>query len=116
MLGDLGGVVLLGQIVAGGQQIQPRHGLLAVKNLCAVDLHRLPARQKGVQIVDGVGAGRRVGLVQAVGPVGRSQGDGGGRAGIVGQNAGALRPVRIVDGYLHTGQRRALAADVGVNL
>ena len=47
-------------VPAAGQKLQPRHRLLAVKHLHAVQDLALPAAGIGPQAVDGVGPHRRV--------------------------------------------------------
>ena len=55
MFRDDDGLIGQGHRLVGGQEIQPRHRLLAVKELHAFQLHRLPPGQEGPQRVNGVG-------------------------------------------------------------
>ena len=93
---------------AVGQKRQPGHGLLAVKDLHAVQFDRLPAVQYGLYAVNRVGAHRCVGLVQTVRGVGGGQAGGFGKAVRVGRQVGEHRAVLVQHGQGDTGQRGRL--------
>ena len=93
------------------QKRQPRHRLLAVKHLHAVQHLRLPAVAFGFQPVDGVGPHGGVGFVQAVLRVGRGQGDRSSGPGGVGRALRQQRAAFVPHRDAHAGQRRGLPGD-----
>ena len=103
-------------VPAAGQKLQPRHRLLAVKHLHAVQNLALPAAGIGPQAVDGIGAHRRVGLLQAVAGVGRGQVCGFCRTGFVGGQAGHGHTGFIQHRHLHACQRCRLPRHGRINL
>ena len=98
-----------------GQQVQPRHSLLAVKYLHAVQHQRLPAVQHSFNVVERVGLHRRVGGVQTVGGIGGGQVGGFGKAVRIGDEPGADAAARIRYGQGHAGQRRGLPGSRGID-
>ncbi len=103
-------------VPAAGQKLQPRHRLLAVKYLHAVQNLALPAAGIGPQAVDGIGPHHRVGFLQAVAGVGRSQVYGFGRTGFIGGQAGHGHAGFIQHRHLHACQRRCLPRHGCINL
>ena len=100
---------------AVGQKRQPGHGLLAVKDLHAVQHKGLPAVQCSFNAVECVGLHRRVGGVQTVGGIGGGQVGGFGKAVRIGDEPGADAAARIRYGQGHAGQRRGLPGSRGID-
>ena len=94
---------------------QPRHGLLGVKDLHAVQHKGLPAVQCSFDAVECVGLHRCVGGVQTVGGIGGGQVGGFGKAVRIGDEPGADAAARIRYGQGHAGQRRGLPGSRGID-